>query len=76
MELTAIYRCAAALDIHQAKLTVCILYENEVGEVITELKEFARFKKNRLAMAAWVASFAPEIVVMESNGIYWKSPQR
>ncbi len=74
MELTAIYRCAAALDIHQAKLTVCILYENEMGEVITELKEFGGFKKDRLAMAAWVASFAPEIVVMESTGIYWKSP--
>jgi transposase len=25
-------------------------------------------------MAAWVASFQPELVVMESTGIYWKSP--
>lgn len=74
MELTAIYRCVAALDIHQAKLTVCILCENEAGAVITELKEFGGFKKDRLAMAAWVASFNPDIVVMESTGIYWKSP--
>lgn len=74
MELTVVYRCVAALDVHQAKLTVCILSENEVGEVITELKEFGGFKKDRLAMAEWVASFRPNLVVMESTGIYWKSP--
>ncbi len=74
MELTAIYRCVAAMDIHQAKLTVCILHENENGELITELKEFGGFKKDRLAMAHWVASFKPEHVLMESTGIYWKSP--
>jgi transposase len=49
MELTAIYRCVAALDIHQAKLTVCILYEDENGEIITDLKEFGGFKKDRVA---------------------------
>jgi len=74
MELTAIYRCVAALDVHQSKLTVCILYENESGEIITELKEFGGFKRDRRAMADWVASFQPELVVMESTGIYWKSP--
>jgi transposase len=74
MELTAIYRCVAALDVHQSKLTVCILYENESGEIVTELKEFGGFKRDRRAMADWVASFQPELVVMESTGIYWKSP--
>lgn len=74
MELTAIYRCVAALDVHQSKLTVCLLYENESGEIITELKEFGGFKRDRRAMADWVASFQPELVVMESTGIYWKSP--
>ena len=53
MELTAIYRCVAALDVHQSKLTVCILYENESGEIITELKEFGGFKRYRRAMADW-----------------------
>ena len=28
----------------------------------------------RRAMAEWVASFKPDLVVMESTGIYWKSP--
>lgn len=74
MELTAVYRCVAALDVHQAKLTVCVLYENDLGEVVTEVREFGGFKRDRREMAAWVASFHPELVVMESTGIYWKSP--
>ena len=39
-----------------------------------ELREFGGFKRDRKAMAEWVASFRPQQVVMESTGIYWKSP--
>lgn len=74
MELSAVYRCVAALDVHQAKLTVCVLSENDLGEVVTRIREFGGFKRDRREMAAWVASFHPELVVMESTGIYWKSP--
>ena len=74
MELSAVYRCVVALDVHQAKLTVCVLRENDQGEVVTEVREFGGFKRDRREMAAWVASFHPELVVMESTGIYWKSP--
>ena len=74
MELNAIYRRVVAIDVHQAKLTACALYENENGEVINEIKEFGGFKRDRIAMSEWVASFRPECVLMESTGIYWKSP--
>lgn len=74
MELTPIYRSVVALDIHQAKLTVCALFEDEHGETQVRLKEFGGFKHDRRAMAEWVASFQPETVVMESTGVYWKSP--
>jgi transposase len=74
MELKPLYRCVAALDVHQAKLTVCILYEEGAGELRVELRECGGFKRDRRAMAEWVASFHPEEVVMESTGIYWKSP--
>jgi len=74
MELEPIYRCVAALDVHQAKLTVCVLYEDDAGETQVELREFGGFKRDRRAMAEWVASFNPQQVVMESTGIYWKSP--
>ena len=29
---------------------------------------------NSKALAQWVRQFGPELVVMESTGIYWKSP--
>jgi transposase len=74
MELTPIFRSVVALDGHQSKLTVCALFEDEPGDVQVQLKEFGGFKRDRQAMAQWVASFEPEVVVMESTGIYWKSP--
>jgi transposase len=74
MELTPIDHRVVALDVHQAKLTVCALFENADGETPVELREFGGFKRDRRAMAEWVASFEPEVVVMESTGIDWKSP--
>nr|VFK78551.1 MAG: hypothetical protein BECKSD772D_GA0070982_101733 [Candidatus Kentron sp. SD] len=50
MELEPIYRCVAALDVHQAKLTVCVLYEDEAGQTQMELREFGGFKRDRKAM--------------------------
>jgi len=74
MELTPIYRSVVALDVHHAKSTVCALFEDEHGEVQVQLKEFGGFKRDRRATAERVTSFAPQAVVMESTGIYWKSP--
>ena len=74
MELTPLYRCVAALDVHRAKLPVCVLWEEADGELRVALREFGGFKRDRREMVRWVASFAPESVVMESTGVYWKSP--
>jgi transposase len=74
MDLSPIFRCAAALDVHQAKVTVCVLSEDDTGQVTATLREFGGFKRDRRAMADWVAAFKPDVVVMESTGIYWKSP--
>ncbi len=74
MELKPIYHCVAALDVHQAKLTVCIIYEDVEGASQFQLREFGGFKRDRREMAQWIASYHPEEVVMESTGIYWKSP--
>jgi transposase len=73
-ELVPIYRCVAALDVHQAKLTVCVIREEDTGQTHIELREFGGFKRDRQEMARWIASFHPDEVVMESTGVYWKSP--
>ncbi len=74
MELKPIYRRVIGLDIHQAKISACAVSEQSDGSVIVEMQEFGGFKRDRRALAQWAKSFAPEIVVMESTGIYWKSP--
>lgn len=74
MELKPIYRRVIGLDIHQAKISACAVSERSDGSVVMEMQEFGGFKRDRRALAQWTKSFDPEIVVMESTGIYWKSP--
>jgi transposase len=74
MELVALYKRVIGLDIHQAQITACALIEEPDGNVRIEQRQFGTFKKDRRELAQWVASLRPDDVVMESTGIYWKSP--
>lgn len=73
MELTPIYRRVIGLDVHQAQITACAIVD-ENGSTRMEQRQFGAFKRDRKDLAAWAASFNPDLVVMESTGIYWKSP--
>jgi transposase len=48
--------------------------ERADGTVEIEQREFGGFKRDRVALAQWASSHNPEVVVMESTGVYWKSP--
>ncbi|MBF0629213.1 MAG: IS110 family transposase [Magnetococcales bacterium] len=74
MELNPIFRCAIGLDVHQKQVMACVIGEHEDGTLITEVKGFGGFKRDRRALAEWVMRWKPNIVVMESTGIYWRSP--
>ncbi len=74
MELTTIHRRVIGLDIHQAQITACAMVEESDGTTRTEQRQFGAFKRDRRALTEWVASLKPDQVVMESTGIYWKSP--
>jgi transposase len=74
MELVALYKRVVALDVHQAQVTACALIEQPDGTIHIEHRQFGAFKRDRRALAEWVASLRPDEVVMESTGIYWKSP--
>lgn len=74
MELTPIYKRVIGLDIHQAQITACALMEQSDGTVVIDERQFGGFKRDRKALAEWACAIAPEVVVMESTGIYWKSP--
>ena len=74
MELVALYKRVIGLDIHQAQITACALIEETDGSTRIEQRQFGGFKRDRRELAEWVASLHPDEVVMESTGIYWKSP--
>ncbi|MHB8416304.1 MAG: IS110 family RNA-guided transposase [Acidiferrobacteraceae bacterium] len=74
MELVALYKRVIGLDIHQAQITACALIEEPGGGTRIEQRQFGGFKRDRRELADWVASLRPDEVVMESTGIYWKSP--
>jgi transposase len=74
MDIQPIFRCAVGIDVHLALICVCIIVAEPGLEPVVHRREFGGFQRDRRAMADWIASFKPEIVVMESTGIYWKSP--
>jgi transposase len=74
MDIQPIFRCAVGMDVHLALICVCIIVAEPGLEAEVHRREFGGFKRDRRAMAKWIASFHPDIVVMESTGIYWKSP--
>jgi transposase len=62
-----------ALDVHQAMITACAIVADADG-VRVEERTFETFKRGLRALTQWCLAIAPEVVVMESTGIYWKSP--
>lgn len=74
MELAALHKRVIGLDVHQAQITACALIEEADGSTRIAQRQFGAFKRDRRALAEWAASLAPDSVVMESTGIYWKSP--
>ena len=74
MELTPMHRRVIALDVHQAKINACAIVEHDDGRVEITRCDFGAFKRDRRALAQWALQIGPEVVVMESTGVYWKSP--
>ena len=74
MDLTPLYKRVLALDVHQAKITACAIVEHDDGQQEVTRRDFGAFKRDRRALAQWALEIAPEVVVMESTGVYWKSP--
>jgi transposase len=74
MELTPIYKRVIGLDVHQAQITACAIMEQADGTVVIDERQFGGFKRDRTALVERARSIGPEVVVMQSTGIYWKSP--
>jgi transposase len=74
MDLTPMHKRVIALDVHQAKITACAIIEHDDGRLEIIKQDFGAFRRDRRALAQWALQIKPEVVVMESTGVYWKSP--
>jgi transposase len=74
MDIQPIFRCAVGMDIHLTMISVSVIVAEPGCEPQVHRRQFGAFQRDRRAMADWIAGFAPDTVVMESTGIYWKSP--
>jgi transposase len=74
MELMALYKRVIGLDVHQAQITACAIIQEADGTTRIEQRQFGAFKRDRRALAEWASALLPDQVVMESTGIYWRSP--
>jgi transposase len=75
MEFPNIVPNIVGLDVHSRQITACFLTTDESGENVTEFAEFRTFKSGIVALTNWIKERSPEAVIMESTGIYWKSPR-
>jgi transposase len=71
--LQPLHRRVAGIDVHRMLHVVTLLVEQADGSIQRTTRQFAGFRRDCRALAAWLAEAGVELVVMESTGIYWKS---
>ena len=76
MEIKPIHGNVIGLDIHQKQVTACAITVSDAGSVDHQFKEFGTFMRDCRELVAWAEQMQPDVVVMESTGIYWKSVHR
>lgn len=68
-----IHTSSIGMDVHRDKLVCCFGYPGEDKEIHNEVISFSTHKKAlHEELVPWVLEKKPEIVVMESTGIYWR----
>jgi len=72
--MTPLYRCIAAMDVHQMRYVLTVLTELDDGAVEKHPRAFGGFQRDRRARVAWWLDLGVTRVVMESTGIDWNSP--
>ena len=65
--------CVIGIDVH-SKILVCHAKSIRGEEVIEESQSFPTFKRGIRDLVEWARKFSPDFLIMESTGIYWKSP--
>lgn len=64
-------RCAA-IDVHQAELTVCVRATGVDGLRVEEIERFGATTPDLLTLSDWLSARGVTQVALEGTGVYWK----
>jgi transposase len=76
MEFLVLHPRVIGLDVHHEQVTACALIDQGNGIAKPSFQTFATFHNDCRTLAAWAYNFRPDLVVMESTGVYWKAVYR
>jgi transposase len=65
------FAIAAGIDVHRDKVVVTVRRRLERTDEV-KTRTFETFRDSLVAMTAWLASEAVEVVGLESTGVYWR----
>ena len=71
--MEVLYDTVLGIDVHQALLACCIV-KCVNGQMVTEKRTFETYGKDLHEMAQWAKDSNVDLVIMESTGIYWRTP--
>lgn len=73
--VTCLHLSALGVDVH-SQILVCHYerYRPESRELLCDAEQFGTSQSELARFARWTREHEPEIVLMESTGVYWNSP--
>lgn len=73
--VTCLHMSALGVDVH-SQILVCHYerYQPESRELLYDAEQFGTSQTELARFASWAKEHEPEIVLMESTGVYWNSP--
>lgn len=80
-DLTTVNRRCVGIDVHKDKFVACFADASESTTGTTTEEERFRFRyktvagsqEERRKLIRWVKGLKPDVIIMESTGIYWKA---
>jgi len=76
MDITPLYKRVIGLDVHHEQVTACAIVDGSGENDSVAFQTFGTFHNDCQSLAKWAKGFRPDLVVMESTGIYWKAVNR
>jgi transposase len=70
--ISVVHPICCGLDVHKDHVAACLLYTDESGQAVSEIKEFRTFTDELFSLRNWLCAYECPIAAIESTGVYWR----